>query len=1515
MDPSQIQELQTSDLFQSVGRNCEVLDSVCNNLRAVVVELRRRGVTLNDRPHFDQAVQWIAAGYQQAPGPDVLKRYARTLNNFLCMPTSKLPSKPILTGSYPRWYGKGDEVAVYDRGEWWHAVVIGDVKPKARKVHIFWVGYAEHETGNERILNAQDSLYQNPCYVGTEGIRSLSEMASPKAGSLADYGVAWIQEKYCGIATDAQESEGTSKPKPKPKPRRRPKRNPIRDRSKPTPRRQKPDSGRDDDADDDCDVEADVQGTGPSQASSSSPSGSSLSSSVSDNDGEEEAAESGDVGVEERSGPLVNHIEDDDDDIYGARAGGDDDDGSGTGDSQSSSSSASESASSSSVSDGETATDSESDDDGSKGETSPPNSGPTDPRFYFDLFNLPNFVEDAIETLIALDSGLAPHTTLFHDMSTKLTKLASFLARMYGNDSYKTLVSGTLEELQQYQGKEVPKLPHSQVFLKGLLKHGFCITPRMWMKEEIVCFCISLLDPRLDFTGIRQKDGVNSDHSFRGMAGLDSRVQTIFYRRLRSYGFVNPRWHPEKLQSFSSVVINGGGSWKQAADWKFNEQFRFVVDASAKPFMIRIHPTASGALEAGGVYVASTTKKNGKPIYIQVSKKEYDGFVGQKSFRDCIKEECRQSVKEFLLCNKGSRIDACSPRVLVCCNQEGTDWGIQLLPGFGSDFYMFKFAWSGQSQSVENAQCFTNVDFETFTAEMQPCSLSISILHGESCLRSGESARHVFSFGTLKSVIPAVDKDKMKPGYKPQPLPAQGFHSDGPTVHNARNFDMLGRVRLDAPASYERRKGCWFASSYNALSPYLGDHISIMQESFSALFGMFKGTFIETPISDEAARNTRALRVDIPLGTAIVFTFAWKHRGKGDNPDHVVTSQSPVEVHARPHFYVYGRDLRKLPTVDLEATLEFLSICSQNHNNRASQLQVLDCLQTFEPVTALGHWDAAEVHERFNTQQDLETYIASQLSQQRSRKMNAVSVDTQQCKQWFLYLTRKESAIQLQLQWDDPPSSSVVVTSACFDSKQPSFRDSQGKLYILSGEPVSQKTFPANTIDSTKFRSDFDEYLLPSANQATADLQTQWDENHLLHLCYILNTLAMTECTLTYNTQELRAKGKYVDGSTQNLRSLIKDDRGDRVLVTASACILIIGDFAVNDKRKQPIPKACSDLSAKDDAAQHKSTPLKQRSETASRRSIRLSSGPASTPKSRRSSSPKRTGILPAIARCKFPSEVHEDEIVWEQWEDCNVRGVGNCNVWNVHARKRSFDSIAIRVAGTEEIFRLNGVTTRYDARTNTVICKEVRPPKQRCQYVYFENVCRSFGAWALPKGQKPDFSAQHEAFFVSSNLLLVECGGNGDCFYHSCLFLLKMYKNVQQDTTHGGLRTATVLHLKTHYESIMAPDPELNGDGGMPVYCLLPGASLSEASNATDEALVHLVKNYCDTHGELREYVEDPIIHVFAHLMNITIVVYHTTAEDPITFNDSAGQNESSVMALWFNGGHYMVRYRPPKT
>jgi hypothetical protein len=198
----------------------------------------------------------------------------------------------------------------------------------------------------------------------------------------------------------------------------------------------------------------------------------------------------------------------------------------------------------------------------------------TDPQYagappLFHLMQVYNIVDMAIECLMGLDAGLPPHRCLFDDMASKLTTVASFLAQMYSNTAYNTLVSETLAELHQYAGPQKPKRCQSKTFLKALSKYGFCLSPRMWLKEEILCIAISLLDPRLDFQGITPKDGVDNPTSFRGMAVLNSNIQKIFYKRLQSYGFVNPRYHPERLQTFSSVVINGGGSWQQSATWEF----------------------------------------------------------------------------------------------------------------------------------------------------------------------------------------------------------------------------------------------------------------------------------------------------------------------------------------------------------------------------------------------------------------------------------------------------------------------------------------------------------------------------------------------------------------------------------------------------------------------------------------------------------------------------------------------------------------------------------------------------------------------------------------------------------------------------------------------------------------------------------------------------------------------------------------------------------------------------------
>ena len=108
------------------------------------------------------------------------------------------------------------------------------------------------------------------------------------------------------------------------------------------------------------------------------------------------------------------------------------------------------------------------------------------------------------------------------------------------------------------------------------------------------------------------------------MALLDPRVNRVMYNRLQRYGFANPRFHPPALHPFSSVVINGGGSWLQSSDWEFSLQSRFQADFQSQLFAFVVSDTP-GVLEANGLYVATTLRRNNYPVYVQVSAIEFAG--------------------------------------------------------------------------------------------------------------------------------------------------------------------------------------------------------------------------------------------------------------------------------------------------------------------------------------------------------------------------------------------------------------------------------------------------------------------------------------------------------------------------------------------------------------------------------------------------------------------------------------------------------------------------------------------------------------------------------------------------------------------------------------------------------------------------------------------------------------------------------------------------------------------------
>ena len=71
----------------------------------------------------------------------------------------------------------------------------------------------------------------------------------------------------------------------------------------------------------------------------------------------------------------------------------------------------------------------------------------------------------------------------------------------------------------------------------------------------------------------------------------------------------------------------------------------------------------------------------------------------------------------------------------------------------------------------------------------------------------------------------------------------------------------------------------------------------------------------------------------------------WKCREEGERSSFILEE---LAVHVRSHFYVYSKDLRYLPTSDLEETLEFLACVAHGAAlDGATKMVILDALNTF----------------------------------------------------------------------------------------------------------------------------------------------------------------------------------------------------------------------------------------------------------------------------------------------------------------------------------------------------------------------------------------------------------------------------------------------------------------------------------------------------------------------------------------------------------------------------------------
>ena len=80
----------------------------------------------------------------------------------------------------------------------------------------------------------------------------------------------------------------------------------------------------------------------------------------------------------------------------------------------------------------------------------------------------------------------------------------------------------------------------------------------------------------------------------------------------------------------------------------------------------------------------------------------------------------------------------------------------------------------------------------------------------------------------------------------------------------------------------------------------------------------------------------------------------WKCKDKDERSSFTLEELS---VHVRSHFYIYSKDLRYLPTDDLEETLEFLACVAHGAAlDGATKMVILDALNTFnEDPESIGH--------------------------------------------------------------------------------------------------------------------------------------------------------------------------------------------------------------------------------------------------------------------------------------------------------------------------------------------------------------------------------------------------------------------------------------------------------------------------------------------------------------------------------------------------------------------------------
>jgi hypothetical protein len=117
---------------------------------------------------------------------------------------------------------------------------------------------------------------------------------------------------------------------------------------------------------------------------------------------------------------------------------------------------------------------------------------------------LPTVTETCIDNLELLAAGKTVHADVEREGLAMLASRCRSLHSLYANQEFQEFLCIAQEALESYEGKQSPY--QRKFMVQELKKFGFVITPRMWSKLELLMLMVIILDPKLMYMGIRQKD-------------------------------------------------------------------------------------------------------------------------------------------------------------------------------------------------------------------------------------------------------------------------------------------------------------------------------------------------------------------------------------------------------------------------------------------------------------------------------------------------------------------------------------------------------------------------------------------------------------------------------------------------------------------------------------------------------------------------------------------------------------------------------------------------------------------------------------------------------------------------------------------------------------------------------------------------------------------------------------------------------------------------------------------------